>query len=367
MRGARGVMAGGKLAGRREGCKLDGMKHRILLGRDLPEAAMALLAARGDLDVVEMRYPPVAEWHAALPGAHAVLCWLERMDAAALALAPHLRVVSRMGVGFDTVDVAGCTARGIPVMVVNGTNDLSVAEHAVMLALAVARRAVEIDRHVKAGGWWPEGELGMVDLAGRSALVVGYGRIGVRVARYLAAFHMKVSVFDPFYSPHRIAADGFWAARDFRGALAESDLVTLHCPLTPETRHLMDEAAFAALKPGAILVNTARGPVVKESALVAALRSGRLRGAGLDVMEVEPAAAGNELLTLPNVVVSPHISASTDEGLERMAVAAVRNILDALDGRADPAMMVNPIVALPSKLLSGAHDARQRTPTSAAE
>jgi D-3-phosphoglycerate dehydrogenase len=317
------------------------MTQRILLGRDLPASAMALLSRPG-LEVVEMRHPPVAEWHAALPGAHAVLCWLERMDQAALALAPGLRVVSRMGVGYDTVDIAACSARGIPVMVANGSNDLSVAEHAMMLLLAVARRAVDVDGRVKSGQWSLPGGAPMVDLAGRTALVVGYGRIGVRVARYLAAFHMRVRVLDPFYSPHRIAADGFTPARDLHAALREADVVTLHCPLTPATRHLMDAAAFSALKPGALLVNTARGPVVQEAALVEALRSGRLAGAGLDVLELEPAAADHPLLALPNVVVSPHSAASTVEGMERMARTAVQNILDALDGRPDPSMMVNP-------------------------
>ena len=130
--------------------------------------------------------------------------------------------------------------------------------------------------------------------------------------------------------------------RDLKAALAEADVVTLHCPLMPETHHLMDEAAFAAIKPGAILVNTARGPVVKQDAVVAALRSGRIMGFGTDVLEVEPATPGNPLLTMPNVIVSPHSAASTEEGLSRMAEAAARNILAALDGQPDPAMMVNP-------------------------
>lgn len=324
------------------------MKHRIVLGRDIPPAAMALLDARRDVEVVQLLYPPKAEWHAHLPGAHAVLAWTQLMHREALDIAQDLKVVSRMGVGFDTVDIPACTARGIPVMVANGSNDLSVAEHAMMLLLAIARQAVDVDRHVKAGGWVPPG-MSMVDLAGRTALVVGYGRIGVRVARYLAAFHMKVMVLDPFYSPHRIASDGFIPARDLHAALAQADVVTLHCPLRPDTRHLMDEAAFAALKPGALLVNTARGPIVKESALVAALQSGRLAGAGLDVLEVEPSTAANPLLALPNVVVSPHTAASTAEGIERMACTTIQNILDALDGRPDPSMMVNPeILGAPS-------------------
>lgn len=317
------------------------MPHRILLCRSLHPAGMAVLNARSDLETVALHDPPVEQFHQHLSSADAVLCWLERVDRAALAAAPRLKVVSRYGVGFDTVDIPACTERDIPVMVVNGTNDLSVAEHAMMLMLAVARRAVEHDRHVKQGGWWDGPDPRMVDLAGRSVLVVGYGRIGSRVANYCRAFQMTVMVMDPAFHPARIAADGFIPVRDFHAALARADVVTLHCPLSPATHHLMDEAAFAALKPGAILVNTARGPVVSQPALVAALRSGRLHGAGLDVLEVEPSDATNPLFALPNVVVSPHNAASTEEGLARMARQAAQNILDVLDGKRDPAFMVN--------------------------
>jgi D-3-phosphoglycerate dehydrogenase len=153
---------------------------------------------------------------------------------------------------------------------------------------------------------------------------------------------MRVMVMDPAFHPARIAADGFAPVRDLHAGLAEADVVTIHAPLTPATRHLLDEAAFAALKPGAILVNTARGPIVSQEALVAVLKAGRLFGAGLDVLEVEPSDASNPLFALPNVVLSPHNAGSPAEGMVRMARQAARNILDALAGRPDPAMMVNP-------------------------
>jgi D-3-phosphoglycerate dehydrogenase len=321
------------------------MAHRVLLCRTLHPAGMAVLNEREDLDIVALHDPPVEEFHQHLSSSDAVLCWLERVDLAALTVAPRLKVVSRYGVGFDTVDVPACTARDIPVMVTNGANDLSVAEHAMMLMLATARRAMDNERLVKQGGWWAKEGPGMVDLAGRTALVVGYGRIGSRVANYCRAFHMKVMVMDPGFHPARIAADGFIPARNFHAALADADVVTLHCPLSPATHHLMDEAAFAALKPGAILVNTARGPVVRQDALVAALRDGRLHGVGLDVLEVEPSDADNPLYSLPNVVVSPHNAASTEEGLARMARQAAQNIVDVLDGKRDPAFMVNGEIA----------------------
>ena len=317
----------------------------VLLCRKLHPAGMALLDARPDVSCTIMHDPPVAEFHAALAQADATLCWLERVDQATLDAAPKLRCVSRYGVGFDTVDVPACTARDVAVMVANGSNDLSVAEHALMLMLAVARRAAQHDRHIKSGGWWPPGGPEMVDLAGKSLLVVGYGRIGTRVARYGLALGMKVSVLDPFWRPSRLAAEGVTPARDLHAALAEADVVSLHCPLRPDTKHLMNAAAFAALKPGAIVVNTARGPAVDEVALLAALNAGRLHGFGADVLEVEPPAGPHPLFAHPNVLLSPHNAASTEEGLARMARIAAQNILDCLDGRPDTAMMVNPELA----------------------
>jgi D-3-phosphoglycerate dehydrogenase len=315
---------------------------RIVLGRPLHPAGMALLEARSDLELTVLRNASVETWREALAEADAAVLWGERMDAAALAVAPRLKVVSRIGVGFDTVDIAGCSARRIPVMVANGTNDLAVAEHAIMLLLAVARRVVEAHARIKAGGWWAAEGPRMVELAGKRALVVGYGRIGTRVAAFLRGFAIHVGVYDPLYHAPRIAADGNEAVRDLHAALAEADVVTLHCPLNTETRHLLNREAFAAMKPGAILVNTSRGGVVEEAALIEALEAGRLMGAGLDVQENEPSKPGNKLFTLPNVILTPHVAGASNEAMERMAVRAARNVLDALDGHPDPTMMVNP-------------------------
>lgn len=315
--------------------------HRIILCRALPEAGMAVFAGRSDLDVVTLTPPAEADLARLAPDASAILAWVERIGPELFLAAPRLRVISRLGVGFDTVDLTAATARGVPVMVVNGTNDLTVAEHAMALMLGCARQVALVDADVRGGTWQATGLRRTVDLAGRRVLVVGFGRIGVRVARLCAAFGMRVAVYDPLYPPPRIAAGGFIPETDLHRALARADVVTLHCPLKPETRHLMNGPAFAALKPGAMLINTARGGVVEEPALIAALRSGHLAAAGLDVLETEPPARDNPLLTMPNVILSPHSAGSTDECMDRMAVQAARNILDALDGRPDPAMVVN--------------------------
>jgi len=317
------------------------MPH-VLLAGPLHRAGLALLEEREDLTIETLR-PDDGRFAARAPEADAVLVWLEPVTAALLDSCPKLRVVARYGVGFDTVDIAACTARGIPVAVANGANDLSVAEHAMMLMLAVARRTVAYDAKVRRGEWRQGAMPPMHELAGRTVLVIGYGRIGTRVARLCAAFGMRVMVHDPAFPTPRIAADGHIPAPDWRAALAEADVVTLHCPLHPGTRGMVDAEAFAQMREGAWLINTARGGVVDEPAMIEALRSGRI-AAGLDVLAVEPPAADHPLFALENVVLAPHNAASPDECLAKMAVRSARNIIEALDGTIDPGFLVNPEV-----------------------
>ncbi|MCS6921958.1 MAG: hydroxyacid dehydrogenase [Elioraea sp.] len=314
----------------------------IVLERPLHPAGRSILDSAPGVTVAVASDP--ADFAARAREAEAILLWLTRVDRAFLDACPRLKVVARYGVGFDTVDVAACTERGLPVAVTNGANDLGVAEHAMALLLGVARRLTEYDAMVRRGEWRSTDGPAIGELAGRSVLVIGYGRIGTRVARLCAAFGMRVMVHDPAFPTPRIAADGHLPAPDWRAALAEADVVTLHCPLNDTTRHLIDADAFARMKPGVWLINTARGPVVDETALVAALRSGKVAAAGLDVLSVEPARPDNPLLTMPNVILTPHAAASARETLARMAERAARNILDALAGRIDPGFLVNPEV-----------------------
>ena len=191
--------------------------------------------------------------------------------------------------GYDKVDVAACTKRGVLVCMANGANDLAVAEHAMMLMLMVARRAVEYDASVRAGAWMLQGGRRMHELAGRKVLVVGYGRIGTRVARLCTAFGMTAMVVDPAFPTPRIAADGHVPVQDMWAAIPEADIVTLHCPLDATTRGMVGREFLARMKPTAWLINTARGPIVDEEALAAALGDGTIEAAGLDVLMREPA------------------------------------------------------------------------------
>lgn len=323
--------------------------YKVVLCRAFAPEAMQMLKARPDLDVTYLtdafRGPPMQkELAAAIPGARAIMVGLERIDDDLLALSPELRVVSRFGVGYDAIDIPACTRRGVMVGVVNGANDLAVAEHTMMLMLAVARRTIEMDASVRAGTWMVQSGRRMHELAGRTVLVVGYGRIGTRVAKLCTAFGMNVMVHDPNFPTPRIAADGHTPAPDLMDAVPDADVVTLHCPLYDGTRGMVNADFLGQMKPGAWLINTARGGIVDETALHAALTSGQIEAAGLDVLTREPPDPANPLFKLPNVVLAPHNAAAGLETYEKMCARAVRNILDGLDGTIDPGYLVNPDV-----------------------
>ena len=314
----------------------------IVLCRPLHASGMALLEARHDVTIRQLTRPSPAELAAAVPGAQAVLVGLEKVDEALLDRAPDLKVVSRFGVGYDTVDIPACTRRGVVVGVTNGGNNLAVAEHTMMLLLAVARRTIEMDASVRAGAWMIREGRPMGELAGRTILVIGYGRIGTRVARFCAAFGMRVMVCDPAFPVPRIAADGHIPVTDIAAALPEVDVLTLHCPLSETTHHLINREMLGLLKPTAWLINAARGPLVDEAALVAALSTGKLEAAGLDVQMREPPDPANPLLQLKNVVLSPHNAAAPIECYEKMSIRAAKNMLELFDGVLDPGYVVNP-------------------------
>lgn len=276
--------------------------------------------------------------------AEAIIVRATRIDRTFLDNAPMLRICARHGVGYDAVDVEALTARGIPLTVTPDANAVSVAEHALMLMLTTARRTLDYDRNTKALDWGPKPSLRTLDLAGMTVLVVGFGRIGGRVARLCAAFGMEVLVHDPYIPQNTIKGAGFQPVKVLHEGLAAADIVTTHCPSNTETRAMVNAAFFAAMKPGAAYVNTARGTLVDEPALAASLASGHVAAAGLDVFAVEPVEPGNVLLKAPNVVAMPHSAAATAEAMRRMAMSCAESILACFEGRLDPHVVVNPEV-----------------------
>ncbi len=322
-------------------------KHKVVFCRALHPTAMEMLAARPDIEVTllstEFRGPPMTKELAASVGdADAIMVGLEKVQLDLLSQAPKLRMVSRFGVGFDTLDIPECTRRGVTVGVVNGANDLSVAEHAMMLMLAVARRTTEYDASVRAGTWMIQTGRRMHELSERTILIVGYGRIGTRVAKLCTAFGMKVMVHDPAFPTPRIAADGHIPAPNLMEAVPVADVISLHCPLSDETRKMVDASFLKQMKPTAWLINTARGGLVDEPALAEALARGTIEAAGVDVLVQEPPNPDNPLFKLPNVVLAPHNAAAPLECYAKMSRRAVANILDYFDGKLDPGYVVNP-------------------------
>lgn len=319
---------------------------KVLIGagpiRNEPGPFRDLLTANG----LEPLDPPgtggltEAELGRWLPESAAIVAGGEPLTAAMIAESPGLRVIARTGVGYDAVDVAEATARDVVVAIAPGTNQESVAEQAFGLLLALTRNVVNNDRTIHAGGW----DRSLVrPLRGQTLGLVGMGRIGRAMVPRALAFGLKVVAFDT------IADADFDARHGIRrltldDLLAEADIVSLHLPLMPGTRHLFDRERFRRMRPGSILLNTARGGLVDEAALVEALEQGPLAGAGLDVLDPEPPAPGNPLMRLPNVVISPHVGGIDTRAMADMAEKAAWVIAELYQGRWPADCIVNPEV-----------------------
>ncbi|MBI3127328.1 MAG: phosphoglycerate dehydrogenase [Candidatus Tectomicrobia bacterium] len=315
---------------------------RIAVPDDFPSVlagsrAEARLRELGEVEIFTTKAGSPGELLRRVRGAEAVvnIRAFSRFDAGFFSRARGLRHLSIWGTGTDNVDLAAARAAGVTVTNTPGVAAASVAEHAIALMLAVARRIPLHDAAVRRGEW-PRG--GMTQLRGKTLGLVGLGAIGRETARLARGLGMKLLAWTFHPDPAFAAEAGLeWAERD--ALYARSDVISLHVRLSPETRGMIGEAAFARMKPGAILVNTARGPVVEEKALLAALASGRLAGAGLDVFEAEPLPAGHPLAEFPQVVLSPHNAGITPEAAEAGLLLAAENVAAFFAGR--PRNVVN--------------------------
>jgi D-3-phosphoglycerate dehydrogenase len=277
-----------------------------------------------------------------LPGAEAVLISKEWANSEFMDLAgPTLKVLARPGIGLDNIDLPAATERGILVVNTPDAPTESTAEHAVALLLAVAKRVVMGDMALR-GADIPRAHLQGTEVRDRILGVVGYGRIGRRVAEICAlGLRMRVLAYDPFLAGPQPTPAGVEMVTDLEVLLSQADFVTLHTPLTPETYHLIGERELQLMKPGSYLINASRGRVVHEAALIRALAAGHLAGAGLDVFDPEPPAPDNPLLGMTQVVVTPHIASGTDRGLSAMIHGAIDQVLQVLRGERPP-FLVNP-------------------------
>jgi D-3-phosphoglycerate dehydrogenase len=265
---------------------------------------------------------------ALLPGVDGFIAGLDAIDRAALEKADRLKVISRYGVGVDNVDLEACKEKGIIVTNTPGANSVSVAELALALMLALARQIPEAAQNVQQGKW---PRFSGISLEGKTIGILGLGAIGKQLARRLAGFDCRIMAYDPFADTQYAQANGITLA-GMDEVIAASDFLSLHLPLTPETKGMVNEGFLSKMKKGSYLVNTARGEVVEETALLRALESGHLRGAGLDAFVVEPPDPANPLLHLPQVVATPHLGAQTDGATSNMGWFAMRDCLAVLNG-----------------------------------
>lgn len=304
-----------------------------LLWTDVPLHPAAVELLRGQVELSGPALPPAVtsltpfefeSAHAAMVGPR------RKFDAAAFDRAPRLRVIARTGIGYDNVDVTAASAAGICVVNTPDAPTESTAELAIGLMFAVARRIATADHNAKAGQWKLDPSVLGFDLADKNLGLVGFGRIARRVTEIARAIRLRVFACDPFVAPAVISAAGATPCNDLADLLPQAQVLSLHAPATPATRHLIGSTQLAALPRGAIVINTARGPLLDPAALLVALESGQIAGAGLDVWEVEPAPPDDPLLRHPRVVATPHMAAFTEEGRFRSHTAAARYVLQTL-------------------------------------
>jgi len=320
-------------------------KPKIYCTHALFEEARAILDANCDAEYwADTERPSREEVLRRVKDKEGLICLLtERVNDDLLRAAPKLRIAANVAVGFDNIDVHACTRRGVVATNTPGVLDETTADFAWTLLLAVARRLSEGEALARSGNWkgWNLDQLCGADIWGKTLGLVGFGRIGKAVARRAFGFQMKVIYTDAMRAPEDVERSMNAEFRDLNALLAESDFISLHVPLLPETRGLFDGPKFFRMKPSAFLINTSRGPVVDEAALVAALEAKKLAGAALDVYENEPFIHPG--LKRPNVVLAPHLASASIETRTKMAVMAVNNVLALFKGQR-PTNMLNPDV-----------------------
>lgn len=318
------------------------MKHKVVCVQPIHPEGMKILRSREDLEIIVPESPEPQYWEQHLADVEAIVVRITRIERWMIEKAPRLKLISRHGVGVDNIDIDAATERAVVVATVGLANAPSVVEHTLALMFALAKRLREFDRAVRAGDYMVKMDLEAIDLRGRTVLIVGLGRIGSRVAAACNALGMHCIGIDPAFTADQIRALGCEPATCLHEALPRADIVTLHCPLQADTRNLIGARELALMKPNAFLINCARGGIVEEAALLAALESGRLKGAGLDVQTTEPPPPDDPLLKSDRVILTPHSAATTAEGVVRVATTVAQNVLDYFDGRLPAAHIFNP-------------------------
>jgi D-3-phosphoglycerate dehydrogenase / 2-oxoglutarate reductase len=314
------------------------MPHILIAGKIHPSGMALIKNAPGITydyieEVSEASYAPL------ISKADGLVIRTQPCSAATLALGTQLKIVSRHGVGYDTVDVAACNAHGIALAVCGDVNSVSVAEHSMMLLLAATKLTVKADHSVRNAEWGWRNLLAPREVSGKNLFIIGYGRIGRHLARMASGFNMRIRAYDPYLEKAGWPAGEVTPVATLEEGLRWADAVSVNVPHSG--RALIGATELSWMRPNAVLINTARGGVIDEAALAAALRNGGIAGAGVDVFETEPPTQDGPLLGLHNAILTPHVAGLTAECAERMAISSVQNVLDFFNGCIDQNLVVN--------------------------
>ncbi|MBM3488989.1 MAG: hydroxyacid dehydrogenase [Alphaproteobacteria bacterium] len=320
------------------------MKKRVMIQMPITAGIKSVFDARPDIEYERFTELSEENIRQHIGNYDAAILGVVPFSARIIEAASRLKIVARHGVGYDSVDVAALTRVGVPLAVVGIANSVTVAEHSLFFMLALAKRARVYDREVRKGNWNIRFDPIAFDLAGRTVLILGFGRIGRRLVKRCVAMEMNVLVHDPYVIQDAIRTAGATPVADWRKRLPEVDFVSVNCPKTKETDGMIGRAELAAMRKTAFVVNTARGGIVDEAALYDALKRNVIAGAGIDPFVVEPAMPDLPLFELDNIIVSPHSAGVTEESMFRMGTASAQNVVDCFDGKLDPANVINPEV-----------------------
>ena len=316
-------------------------KKKVLMVQGLHEEGQKLLLQRDDIEPITIMSANEDEILEAAKEVHGITVRTANISRKISENSKNLQVVSRHGVGYDSIDVEALNDCGIPLAIAAHSNMISVAEHAMFMLLALSKNVFYYDKFARKADWSTRWDIRAWDLAEKNLLVIGFGRIGSRLVKRALAFDMKVFVYDPYVDASEIKNSGANQVNNFLDILPQMDAVSLHCPKNEETTNMFSENEFKIMKESAFLINCARGGIINEVALLDALKSNKIRAAGLDVYDDEPSKSSNPLFSLDNILLSPHIAGVTQEATIRMSKQAVQNVLDVFDDKVDPEVIIN--------------------------
>ncbi len=318
------------------------MTKKVAVIGAIDPTAIDILAKRTEIDYQIIENKSESKLCEAVKDVDAILVRTTIISAKIIESATHLKVISRHGVGFDNIDIDALNKRGIPLALAVGSNDESVAEQAMFLILSLYKQGALYHQAVRDGCFDFRQRPNSTELKGKSILIIGFGRVGRQVAFRATAFKMNIFAIDPYIDEQEMAYFGVTPITALASILPTLDIITLHCPLTSETKYMINEDILAKMKPSALIINTARGGIINEDDLLQSLTTNQIAGAGLDVFDNEPPDSSHPLLKLPNVVLSPHCAGVTKESLVAMARISAMNLLAGLDGNLTEDVVVNP-------------------------